>query len=81
MDFIIEIPKSKDFTCIMVIVDRLTKVTHFIPFCCLPMASIDSDAFLSSIFLSSIFLSSIFLSHSLPESIISQFTSAIWNKF
>ena len=58
----------------MVIVDRLTKMAHFIPFHCLPTASIAADAFLSAIF----------RLHGLPESIISdggsQFTSAFWNR-
>ena len=31
MDFIVELPKSKDMTIIMVVVDRLTKMAHFIP--------------------------------------------------
>jgi len=74
MDFVVELPKSKDYTCIMVVVDRLTKMAHFIPFRCLPTASIAADAFLSAIF----------RLHGLPESIISdrgsQFTSAFWNR-
>ena len=74
MDFIVDLPKSKDLTCIMVVVDRLTKMAHFIPFRCLPTASIAADAFLTYIF----------RLHGLPESIISdrgsQFTSAFWNR-
>jgi len=31
MDFIVEIPKSKDMTTVMTVVDRLTKMAHFIP--------------------------------------------------
>jgi len=31
MDFIVELPKSKDMTTIMTVVDRLTKMAHFIP--------------------------------------------------
>ena len=58
----------------MVVVDRLTKMAHFIPFRCLPTAAIAADAFLSTIF----------RLHGLPESIISdrgsQFTSAFWNR-
>jgi len=46
IDFIFELPKSKDFTCIIVVVDRLTKIAHFIPFRCLLTSSIASDAFL-----------------------------------
>ena len=74
MDFIVDLPKSKDLTCIMVVVDRLTKMAHFIPFRCLPTAAIAADAILSTIF----------RLHGLPESIISdrgsQFTSAFWNR-
>jgi len=74
MDFVVDLPKSKDLTCIMVVVDRLTKMAHFIPFRCLPTAAIAADAFLSTIF----------RLHGLPESIISdrgsQFTSAFWNR-
>ena len=58
----------------MVVVDRLTKMAHFIPFRCLPTADIAADAFLSTIF----------RLHGLPESIVSdrgsQFTSAFWNR-
>ena len=74
MDFIVDLPKSRDLTCIMVVVDRLTKMAHFIPFRCLPTAAIAADAFLTYIF----------RLHGLPESIISdrgsQFTSSFWNR-
>ena len=74
MDFIVDPPKSKGLTCIMVVVDRLTKMTHFIPFRCLPTAAIDANAFLSNIF----------RLHVSPESTISdkcsQFTSAFWKR-
>jgi len=32
MDFIVELPKSKDMTTVMLVVDRLTKMVYFIPF-------------------------------------------------
>ena len=74
MDFIVELPKSKDMTIIMVVVDRLTKMDHFIPLRCLPTTSIDADAFINSIF----------KLHGFPDSIISdrgtQFTSEFWNR-
>ncbi len=74
IDFIVELPKSKDLTCIMVVVDRLTKMAHFIPFRCLPTAAIAADAFLTHVF----------RYHGLPDSIISdrgsQFTSSFWNR-
>jgi hypothetical protein len=31
MDFIIDLPSSKDFDSIFVVVDRLTKMAHFMP--------------------------------------------------
>lgn len=41
MDFIIGLPSSSGFTVIMVVVDRLTKYTHFGP---LPMSFIAEKA-------------------------------------
>jgi len=74
MDFIVELPKSKDMTTIMVVVDRLTKMAHFIPFRCLPTAAIAADSFINNIF----------KLHGFPYSIISdrgtQFTSDFWNR-
>ena len=74
MDFIVELPKSKDMTTIMVVVDRLTKMAHFIPLRCLPTAVIAADSFIVNIF----------KLHGFPESIISdrgsQFTSEFWNR-
>ena len=74
MDFIVELPKSKDMTTIMVIVDRLTKMAHFIPFRCLPTAEIAADSFLTNVF----------KLHGLPDSIVSdrgsQFTSDFWKR-
>jgi len=74
MDFIVELPKSKDMTTIMVVVDRLTKMAHFIPFRCLPTAAIAADSFINNIF----------KLHGFPDSIISdrgtQFTSDFWNR-
>ena len=61
-------------TTIMVVVDRLTKMAHFIPLRCLPTAEITADAFISYVF----------KLHGFPESIISdrgsQFTSDFWNR-
>jgi len=74
MDFIVELPKSEDMTTIMVVVDRLTKMAHFIPFRCLPTAAIAADSFINNIF----------KLHGFPYSIISdrgtQFTSDFWNR-
>ena len=74
MDFIVELPKSKDTTTVMTVVDRLTKMVHFIHFRCLPTASIATDSFISNIF----------KLHGFPDSIVSdrgtQFTSEFWNR-
>jgi len=74
MDFIVDLPKSRDMTTIMVVVDRLTKMAHFIPLRCLPTASIAADTFIANIF----------RLHGFPESIVSdrgsQFTSEFWNR-
>ena len=45
MDFIAELSKSKDKTTVMTVVDRLTKMAHFIPLRCLPTTSIAADFF------------------------------------
>ena len=42
MDFIVDLPKSKDPSFIMVFVDRLIKMAPFILFLCLPSAAIAS---------------------------------------
>ncbi len=74
MDFIVELPKSREMTTIMVVVDRLTKMAHFIPLRCLPTASIAADSFINNIF----------RLHGFPDSIISdrgsQFTSEFWKR-
>ena len=74
MDFIVELPKSKDMTTVMTVVDRLTKMAHFIPLRCLPTASIAADSFINNIF----------RLHGFPDSIVSdrgtQFTSDFWNR-
>jgi len=58
----------------IIVVDRLTKMAHFIPFRCLPTSSI-ADC---------VFISNIFKVHGFPDFIISdrgsQFTSGFWNR-
>jgi len=61
MNFIVELPKSKDMTTVMTVVDRLTKMTNFISLRCLPTASITADSFINNIF----------KLHGFPESIVS----------
>jgi len=74
IDFIVELPKSRDMTTLMVVVDRFTKFAHAIPLRCLPTASIAADAFIANVF----------RLHGLPDSIISdrgsQFTSDFWSR-
>ena len=61
MDFITNLPDSDGFTCILVIVDRLTKMFHLILFHGLPSAIGTAFAFIDHIF----------RLHGLPEEIIS----------
>lgn len=73
MDFIVGLPPSTNgYTCIWVVVDRLTKMAHFIP--C--KETINSEG------LAHLFLDNIFRLHGLPTSIISDrgsiFTSRFW---
>jgi len=74
IDFIVELPKSRDMTTLMVVVDRFTKFAHAIPLRCLPTASIAADAFIANVF----------RLHGLPDTIISdrgtQFTSDFWTR-
>ena len=72
MDFITDLPVSNGFTCILVILDRFTKMGHFIPFPKVPSATDTASAFMNNIF----------RFHGLPSEIISdrgtQFTSKFW---
>ena len=74
MDFIESLPNSQGYDTIMVVIDRLTKVGHFIalshPFSAKKVAQL--------------FLDSIFRLHGLPESIVTDrdriFTSTFWQE-
>ena len=72
MDFITGLPLSHGFDCIWVVVDRLTKQSHFIP----TTTELDAPA------LSSLFIHNILRLHGSPESIISDrgsvFISSFW---
>jgi len=74
MDFISELPPSKDFNAILVIVDRLSKAAHFIP----TTSTLDSLGF------AKLFISEIFRLHGLPKTIVSDrgslFTSNFWTR-
>jgi hypothetical protein len=72
MDFIGGLPPSKQFNCILVVVDKLTKYAHFLPLRHPFTASKVTD----------IFVDNIFRLHGLPLSLISDrdpiFTSQFW---
>jgi hypothetical protein len=73
MDFIIGLPRStKQNDSIMVVVDKLSKVAHFIP----------TKSTCKEIYISSIFMKDIFRLHGMPKENISdrdtKFTSNFW---
>ena len=74
MDFIVELPPSEEFTTILVVVDHLSKMAHF-----LPMAGTPSAAETAKIF-----IREIVRLHGLPDSIVSdigvQVTSRFWRE-
>jgi hypothetical protein len=74
MDFIVDLPESNLFTSIWVIVDRFTKMAHFIPL------SIGTNA--ES--LAKIFLDRVWKLHGLPDDIVSdrdsRFTAKFWSE-
>ena len=73
MDYIISLPPSLRFTAILVIVDRFSKMAHFIP----TTNEVDAPA------TANLFLDNIYKLHRLPDDIISDhsttFTSKFWN--
>ena len=72
MDFIVKLPTSNEFDSIWVVVDRLTKMAHFVP-CRESMNAKE---------LANLFIQNIFRLHGLPNSIVSDrgvlFTSKFW---
>ena len=72
MDFVVGLPKSKGFDAIWVVVDRLSKQRHFVPF----MTTIDAQG------QSTLFIDNIFRLHGLPDSIVRhrgpQFVADFW---
>jgi len=72
MDFIVGLPKSEGYTKIWLIVDRFSKMTHFVP--------LKTEEHIKELAL--IFLKEIWHLHGLPETIISdrdtRFTSKVW---
>uniref|UniRef100_A0A8C5MP91 Uncharacterized protein n=1 Tax=Leptobrachium leishanense TaxID=445787 RepID=A0A8C5MP91_9ANUR len=75
MDFIVELPKSATYDTIMVVVDRFTKMAHFIPLVGLPTAAETA----------SVFIREVFRLHGLPSTITTdrgtQFTARFWRAF
>ena len=72
MDFITELPPSNDFDTILTLVDRFTKMTHFLP--CVKNISSQETAY--------IIMRQVFRHPGLPNDIISdcgpQFISHFW---
>ena len=74
MDFITDLPSSNRMSCILVVVDRFTKMAHFVQFKSVPSTEACAEQYLNSIF----------KLHGLPKDIVSdrstQFTSKFWNR-
>jgi hypothetical protein len=72
MDFITDLPNSKDFDSIFVVVDQLTKMAHFMPY----KKMVISEEIVR------LFMDNIYKYHGLPDNIIfdcgSQFISKFW---
>jgi hypothetical protein len=72
MDFVTGLPNLKVHDVIWVVVDRLTKIRHFVPY----STMIDAEG------LANLFMTHIFRLHSLPNTIVSdrgpQFASRFW---
>ena len=75
LDFITDLPPSEGHTVILVAVDRLTKMGHFIPLPALPTAEATATALVRQVF----------RLHGLPNDVVSdrgsQFTSKFWTRF
>jgi IS30 family transposase len=73
LDFVTDLPQSQGNTCIMVAVDRLTKMVHLMALPAVPTAEGAAD----------VFMRSVVRLHGLPDDLISdrgtQFTSLLWN--
>ena len=77
VDFVGPLPTSDEFNMIMVVVDWLTKMRHYIP-----CTAKEADSGTSAPTMARLFLDHIFQLHGLPETIVSnrgpQFISAFW---
>lgn len=76
MDFIVALPESEGYDKIWVIVDRLTKMAHFIPLSSGHQSPVTE--------LAKVFAKDVWRLHGLPSEILSdrdsQFTSSFWNE-
>jgi len=74
MDFITDLPKSKGYDAILVVIDRLTKMSHFVPY----NKDMNARQFAKT------FIKEIFRLHGLPRDIITDrgtiFTSELWKE-
>lgn len=74
MDFIVDLPPSEGFTTILVTVDHLLKMAHF-----LPMVGTPSDLDTANTF-----IKEVVRLHRVPDNIVSdrgvQFTSKFWKE-
>jgi RNase H-like domain found in reverse transcriptase/Reverse transcriptase (RNA-dependent DNA polymerase)/Integrase zinc binding domain/Ty3 transposon capsid-like protein/Chromo (CHRromatin Organisation MOdifier) domain len=75
MDFIVKLPNSDGFDSILCVIDRLTKMAHFVP----------CNETIASSGLALLFLENIFKLHGLPDDIVSDrgsvFISKFWQRF
>ncbi|KAL2086022.1 hypothetical protein ACEWY4_017081 [Coilia grayii] len=75
MDFITGLPASDGMTVILTVVDRFSKMAHFVPLSKLPTAKVTAQAVLNHVF----------RIHGVPKDIVTdcgpQFTSTFWREF
>uniref|UniRef100_A0A3B4TPF0 Gypsy retrotransposon integrase-like protein 1 n=1 Tax=Seriola dumerili TaxID=41447 RepID=A0A3B4TPF0_SERDU len=75
LDFVTGFPPSKGNTVILTIIDRFSKMAHFVPLAKLPSAKETAEAMLSHVF----------RLHGLPQDVVSdrgpQFVSRFWKEF
>jgi hypothetical protein len=74
LDFVTDLPVAQGYDSIMVVVDRFTKMSHFIP--CRKTCSAEDAA--------SLYINSVYRLHGLPDELLSdrgtQFTSKFWRR-